>query len=529
MKKILTTTAIGMMLTVLLPLNTYSQAYKIIGTNVTDCYDNANIIPCPTSASAPFYGQFPGVNIPAYQSNSNATVTDLLTGQTWQKSPDQNGNNNGVIQIDDKLTWPQIQARLATLNSTNWGGYSDWRIPTIKELYSLTDWNGTDPSGYSGSSTAPLRPFLNNTYFQFAWGQLPQERIIDSQYASSNMYNELSFSGSQQLFGFNFADGRIKGYDLVMPGGSAKVFSFIAVRGNPGYGINHFIDNANQTISDTCTHLMWTKDDSGTPMTWQAALAYAQTKNGENYCGHNDWRLPNAKELQSIVDYTRSPGSTGSAAINPVFNCTSIINEAGRTDWPWYWAGTTHISYNGTAYKGAWGIYICFGRAVGWMKLGSNSYFSLVDVHGAGAQRSSPKDETFTGNYLGLDSLGNAVYGLGPQGDVLRTHNFVRLVRDISSATGGTGDNRKDEGNLVYPNPFKDDINVRIPGVISKTTEIAIYNSNGKIIYRNLIPYCETFKIGTRDFPAGLYLLSIKTEAGSWCEKITKKQTIEIE
>ena len=57
------------------------------------------------------------------------------------------------------------------------------------------------------------------------------------------------------LFGYNFADGRIKGYDLIMPGGADKVFSFIAVRGNTNYGINHFIDNGDQTITDTATHL----------------------------------------------------------------------------------------------------------------------------------------------------------------------------------------------------------------------------------------------------------------------------------
>ena len=45
----------------------------------------------------------------------------------------------------------------------------------------------------------------------------------------------------------------------------------------------------------------------------------------------------------------------------------------------------------------------------------------LMDVHGAGAQRSDPK-------------AGNAAdypYGRGPQGDVIRIDNFVRLVRDL--------------------------------------------------------------------------------------------------
>ncbi|MCK7477912.1 MAG: DUF1566 domain-containing protein [Candidatus Moduliflexus flocculans] len=65
---------------------------------------------------------------------------------------------------------------------------------------------------------------------------------------------------------------------------------------------------------------MWTKGDSAQGLNWQEALAWVQAKNAENYLGHDDWRLPNAKELQSIVDYTRSPDTTSSAAIDPALH-----------------------------------------------------------------------------------------------------------------------------------------------------------------------------------------------------------------
>ena len=90
---------------------------------------------------------------------------------------------------------------------------------------------------------------------------------------------------------------------------------------------------------------MWSQNDSGdgvntgprSGMTWEEALAWVQEKNDENYLGYSDWRLPNAKEMQSIVDYSRAPGATGSAAIDPVFNITQITNENGETDYPWFW------------------------------------------------------------------------------------------------------------------------------------------------------------------------------------------------
>lgn len=46
------------------------------------------------------------------------------------------------------------------------------------------------------------------------------------------------------------------------------------------------------------------QNDSGYGMDWKDALAYCEELTS---AGHSDWRLPNAKELQSIVDYTHMP------------------------------------------------------------------------------------------------------------------------------------------------------------------------------------------------------------------------------
>ena len=62
------------------------------------------------------------------------------------------------------------------------------------------------------------------------------------------------------------------------------------------------------------------QNDNGSPIMWENALSYA---GAATFAGHSDWRLPDAKELQSLLDYSRSPATTGSAAINPLFNCTA--------------------------------------------------------------------------------------------------------------------------------------------------------------------------------------------------------------
>ena len=213
------------------------------------------------------------------------------------------------------------------------------------------------------------------------------------------------------MFGVNFADGRIKGYPTgAMPGqAQGKTFFVLYVRGNSEYGKNAFMENGDETVSDAATGLMWMKDDSGKGMSWEEALAYAENM---EFAGYSDWRLPDVKELQSIVDYSRAPGATNSAAIDPVFNCTIITNEAGQEDYPFFWSNTTHANMQN---RGG-GAYVAFGRAMGYF----NGKWD--DVHGAGAQRSDPK----------LGDPDDYPTGHGPQGDAIRIYNYVRLVRTIN-------------------------------------------------------------------------------------------------
>jgi len=440
--------------------------YCIVDTGQTLCYDNWNEIMPPRPGQA-FYGQDAQFRRqpPSYTLSADGlTVYDNHTRLTWQRSPDTDGD--GALSRRDKLTFAQALALPAKLNAAKFGGFSDWRLPTIKELYSLILFNGIDPSGPSEAASHP-KPFLDTKVFKFAYGDTASgERLIDSQYASSTKYVGKSFQEFDKLFGVNFADGRIKGYDLKMPGRRMeKTFFVQCVRGNSNYGANDFRDIGDGVILDRATGLMWAKGDSDKGMNWEAALAWAQSRNAENYLGHNDWRLPSAKELQSIVDYTRCPDTTGSPAIHPMFHCTAITNEIGQADYPYYWTGTTHA----TAIAGGNAVYIAFGRAAGWPKgmpgpgggpgrsgsppggpdrggpppdgpgmnggppdfdtprTGSPSYH-FVDVHGAGAQRSDPK----TGDPSCFP------HGRGPQGDVIRICNFVRLVRD------GAGNSRSE-------------------------------------------------------------------------------------
>ncbi|MCP3936631.1 MAG: DUF1566 domain-containing protein, partial [Actinomycetia bacterium] len=421
------------LLTVDTSVPTVSASYVIVDTAQTVCFDDAGGMTCPETGEAFFGqdGQHEGYQPSFVISADGLTVLDATTGLTWTRSTDL--DDNGTIDADDKLTYAQAQAYPATLNAISFGGYNDWRLPSIKELYSLMDFRGEDPSGYTGSDPSALTPFLDTAYFEYGYGDLstvPAERLIDSQYVSSTEYVSTTMDGNATVFGVNFADGRIKGYPQLN-----KLYYVALVRGNTSHGTNSFVDNGDGTITDLATGLMWQKADSVLTYNWEQALDYAENL---TLAGHTDWRLPNVKELQGIVDYSRSPATSGTPAIDPVFESTSITNEGGQFDYNSYWSGTTHVTYGG---GGGWGSYVSFGRSLG--------YWSSIwqDVHGAGAQRSDPKD----------GDPADYPTGHGPQGDAIRIFNHVRVVR------GGDGPLRADFG-ASPPTPV-DGENVTFSGV----------------------------------------------------------------
>ena len=135
---------------------------------------------------------------------------------------------------------------------------------------------------------------------------------------------------------------------------------------------------------------------------WQDALAYCEDL---ALAGHSDWRLPTVKELDATVNLERN----GPAINDDYFPDTTATG--------FYWTSTTHKNRAG----GRNAVYICFGEGLGFFGPPGSPRKQLMDVHGAGAQRSDPK----TGNAADFPQ------GHGPQGDVVRIEHHVRLMRDF--------------------------------------------------------------------------------------------------
>ncbi len=363
--------------------------YRIVDTGVKDVYNNTSVISMPKQGEA-FFGQDAQyqINTPSFTDNGDGTIKDNVTGLMWQKV------------IGEKISFEEAFKRAKEFELA---GYHDWRMPSIKELYSLIKFTGRV------QGQRAIEPFIDVRYFNQPLGDTRLgEREIDAQTWSSTEYVGRTMRNDETVFGVNFVDGRIKGYPKYNPRTrKPNKMYFRFVRGNKAYGQNIFVDNGNDTITDSSTGLMWQQYDSRKGMNWEEALKYAESL---ELGGHDDWRLPNAKELQSIVDYTRSVQTTGSAAINPIFETTEIKDPEGRKQYPYFWTSTTHLDGR-NPYNSA--VYIAFGEAQGKMR------GRLMDVHGAGAQRSDPK----TGIKEDYPQY------FGPQGDVRYVFNYVRCVR----------------------------------------------------------------------------------------------------
>jgi hypothetical protein len=97
-----------------------------------------------------------------------------------------------------------------------------------------------------------------------------------------------------------------------------------------------YVSNGDGTVTDTTTGFMWQQEDArndGGGFTWNDALAYCEEL---SLGGFNDWRLPNYRELASLVDDSRFD-----PAIDPVFQCRSgpyhtSTNSADSPSLTWY-------------------------------------------------------------------------------------------------------------------------------------------------------------------------------------------------
>lgn len=274
-------------------------AYILPGTGQTRCYDNATEIICPQPGQ-PFYGQdgnYKGVQ-PSYHDNGNGTVTDRVTNLMWQLADD------GIVRIwEDSVSYCENLAL---------GGHDDWRLPSALELLTIVD-NGRDSPAVNPSFSCS-----NSSAYYWTSTVFPNPQIF----------------AWHVVFSHGYSDYSLKSF----------TYNVRCVRGKP-LPDSVYTDNGT-TVTDQTTGLIWEKDVSAPRLSWEESLAWCINATTG---GYDDWRLPNIRELESLVVY-----SLYYPAFDPIF--TGPLDP--------YWSST---SLSG-AWDNAWMLNTFFGTTMSPLK-----------------------------------------------------------------------------------------------------------------------------------------------------------------
>ena len=298
---------------------------------------------------------------------TDGTWRDVSKGFTWYnpnhgQDYDKDGN---TITFDGTESSQDTQDFITYLNSdssVNNGsglcGRSNWRLPTVHEIQGLADYDVIPTLRYDdvGTLIAYEPPAIDTNYFPYAltspyqWYWTSHLNVdpdvnpnLDEDYLESSTSNYYAWSYGSAESRTRSGTGSTVGYTgnprlVRLVSSSAAVESHFS-----DYSDDRYTDNGDGTISDAQTGLMWMQcsygqtydgnDDDGDQIicegsptfgTWQQAFAWAADSNANSTYGYSDWRLPNIKELGSIVDF-------GSA--KPAINQSIFPNTASGPYW----------------------------------------------------------------------------------------------------------------------------------------------------------------------------------------------------
>jgi hypothetical protein len=268
------------------------------GTTDNGTTDNSGV--CPSSYCLPDTGQTGSytdtfgedsdylIHPPAYRDNGDGTVNDLNTGLVWQQATSSSTMN-----------WDNASSYCSGLSLA---GYSDWRLPTAYEPQSIVDYGkympSIDTTAFPGTQSSRYWSSTTSANFgaSLTWYVYFDSGFVDYWNKNSNYYVR-------------------------------------CVRGSSS--VPSFTDNGDSTVTDSTNGLMWQQTSPSSKMTWEGSLTYCE---GLTLANQSDWRLPNIKELGSIVDLSQSspsidttafPGAQSSVYWSSTINAVSTSNAWG--------------------------------------------------------------------------------------------------------------------------------------------------------------------------------------------------------
>jgi hypothetical protein len=240
------------------------------------CSNGTTLSACPQKGDA-FFGQDGTyrLNVPTYVATAS-TLTDEITELVWQLAPPL-----------EPLTQAEAETYCEELELA---GETDWRLPTRREYVSLLD-EGKG-AGYALPAAIP--------------------------FSSTGTCWTSSESGVTPglFFVVNDEEGT---WNVVV---EESPYAARCVR---GAALDAALETGAGVVTDTGSSLTWHEtEEAAEPRTWQEALEYCEAL---SVAGKDDWRLPNIKELATLVDESVMAAPVLAAAFG---------SEAARK----YWSST---------------------------------------------------------------------------------------------------------------------------------------------------------------------------------------------
>jgi hypothetical protein len=259
----------------------------------------------------------------------NETVIDRQTGLMWTKN---------ASLFNFPLGWGEALHTIKELNKSGLYNYNNWKIPNRKELFSLISHetiNPCLPSGHFFSNVFPGYYWSSSTCARLpnqAWYiHLGGARVFKGMKHGSymvwpvrtleNHYEiKLFQTGQKKCF-----DENGNSIDCCNTGQDGEILAGLK------FTKNRFTENK-QTIYDKNTGLTWLREANvfKEMMDWDSAFDLISVMNSEMKCGHNDWRVPNVIELESLADMGQH---------SPSLPDDHLFNDVQE----FYWSSTTSM------------------------------------------------------------------------------------------------------------------------------------------------------------------------------------------
>ncbi|WP_192021716.1 DUF1566 domain-containing protein [Shewanella sp. WPAGA9] len=311
-----------------------------------------------------------------YQTAPWACVRDNRTGLMWEVKT----QDGGIHDANKTYRWGGLTALerehperqgdyyddwnslIIGTNEANLCGYSDWRVPSNHQLMSIAHFGSTFTNSNGNLASKIDGQYFPNTVSEFYWSSMP-------------------YYGEHQAFyawAFQFVFGNNKNIQRYQPAALrlVRVIDPISTTNSAQQTPDErYTVHDDGTVTDLATGLMWAQcvaglnglncdNGSAEAMDWGLALEYAQNT---QLAGYSDWRLPNNKELFSLVDFS---------AVSPAINLT--IFPSTTNDYTW--SSSPMIEFS----QDSW--FINFKTGLNWFKGRSDNM--LVRVVRAGTSDS---------------------------------------------------------------------------------------------------------------------------------------------